>query len=373
MSLFAQDEGTFSRPRPSTPQANDHSEDSGPVIRVDVDLVNLLFSVRKSGSGELVPNLTQEDFTVLEEGKPQTIAHFAHETNLPLGLGMLVDVSRSQANLIETERQAGSSFFSSIIRPKDSAFLLAFGKDTVLIQDFTASVPKLQSGLDSLKADAGAGTGGGRGGNSGGGGYPSGGRTSGGIGFPGGGMGWPGGGQGRRRGGGRSQGGQQSHGNGKGTLLFDAIYLACNDEIGHKSGRKALFLITDGEDRGSYYSRGQAIESAQRADTIIYSIYYVDPKVYRARSNSDEMRGPDDLRKMSEETGGRVFKVGNGRTLEDVFAEIQAEMRSQYTIAFKPTDADRNGEFRRVEIRPKNSAYEVQSRKGYYASKSRTY
>ncbi len=341
------------------------------MIRVDVDLVNLVFSVRKSGSGELVPNLTKDDFTVLEEGKPQTIAHFTRETNLPLELGMLVDVSRSQANLIETERQAGSSFFSSVIRTKDEAFLLAFGKDTVLVQDFTGSIPKLQSGLDSLKADAMAGNGGGRGGGGNGGGYPGGGRTSGGIGFPGGGMGWPGGGGQGRRGGGRPQAGQQSHGNGKGTLMFDAIYLACNDEIGHKQGRKALFLITDGEDRGSYYTRGQAIESAQRADAIIYSIYYVDPKVYQRRNSSDEMRGPEDLQKMSEETGGRVFRVGKDRTLEDVFTEIQAEMRSQYTIAFKSTNPDRDGGFRSVEVRAKNSSYQVQSRKGYYATKNR--
>ncbi len=371
-SLLAQDEGTYSRPRPSTQQPESR-EESGPVIRVDVNLVNFVFSVRKTGSGELVPNLTKDDFTVLEEGKPQTIANFTHETNLPLELGMLVDVSRSQANLIETERQAGSSFFSSVIRPKDEAFLLAFGKDTVLIQEFTGSVPKLQSGLDSLKADAMPGNGSGRGGGSNGGGYPGGGgRTSGGIGWPGGGMGWPGGGGQGRRGGGRPQGGQQQRGNGKGTLMFDGIYLACNDEIGRKQGRKALILITDGEDRGSYYSRAQAIESAQRADAIIYSIYYVDPKVYQRRNNSEEMRGPDDLRKISEETGGRVFKVGKDHTLEDVFTEIQAEMRSQYTLAYKSTDPERNGEFRSVEIRTKNAAYEVQSRKGYYATKDRS-
>lgn len=151
--------------------------------------------------------------------------------------------------------------------------------------------------------------------------------------------------------------------------MFDAIYLACNDETGHKDGRKALLLITDGEDRGSYYSRGQAIEAAQRADTILYSIYYADPKLNRGRGGYERGNGLDDLGKLASETGGRVFKVTKDHTLEDAFTELQAELRSQYSLGYKSTNPDRNGEYREIEIRPKNPAFQVQTRKGYYATR----
>ncbi len=350
-----------------------------PDIRVDVELVNLLFTVRKAKTGELAPNLTKDDFLVFEDGKQQTIANFSRDQNLPLELGMLIDISGSQANLIDTEKQAGSSFFGNVMRRKDESFLLSFGHDTVLVQDFTSSVPKLQSALNSIKADTNPNPGNQRrGGNGGsGGGYPGGGggRTSGGIGWPGGGMGWPGGGGmgGGRRGGGRPpDSGSQQRTNGKGTLLFDAIYLACTDEINHKQGRKALFLITDGEDRGSYYTRSQAVEAAQRANTILYSIYYVDPKRHgRDRNDGQASIGPGDLKHMSNETGGRVFTVDKDHTLEDIFTELQAELRSQYSIGYKSTNPERNGEYREIEIRPKNADFEVQGRKGYYATKNR--
>ena len=353
------------------------------MIHVDVDLVNVVFSVRKASGGELVPNLTKDDFLLFEDGKPQTVAHFSHDQNLPYNLGMLVDVSRSQANLIDTEKQAGSSFFTSAIRPHDEAFLLAFGHDTVLIQDFTGSVPKLKSGLDSLKVDAEdrSAHGGGNGSGNGNGGGNGGGRSGGGMSWPGGGMGWPGGGgMGGGRGGGRGRGGggypqsgSNNRPNHKGTLMFDGIYLACTDEINHKEGRKALLLITDGEDRGSYYSRGQAIEAAQRADTILYSIYYADPKMDRGDHGghgSERGNGLEDLQRLSSETGGRVFKVTKDHTLEDAFTELQAELRSQYSLGYKSTNPNRDGEYREIEIRPKNSAFQVQTRKGYYAIKN---
>lgn len=349
--------------------------------------MNFAFSVRKATTGELVPSLTRDDFLVFEDGKPQEIANFSHENNLPFELGMLVDVSKSQTNLIETERQAGSSFFSSVIRLQDEAFVLSFGVDTTLVQDFTGSVPKLKSALEALKADPmprrlarGNGGNGGSypGGGYPGGGYPGGGYPGGGRGgaWPGGGGGWPGGGGMGRRGGGRGPSNPQPDPsqklNGKGTLMFDALYLACTDEIAHKEGRKALLLITDGEDRGSYYTRGQAIEAAQRANAIIYSIYYADPKIYQLRRGGPEdMTGPNDLQALSDPTGGRVFKVTKEHTLEDAFTELQAEMRSQYTLAYKSTNPDRNGQFREVEIRAKAAGYQVQTRKGYYATRSR--
>ena len=337
-------------------------EDAPPTIRVDVELVNLLFNVHQKRGGELAPNLNKEDFTVFENGVQQAISRFSRDTNLPLTLGMLVDVSGSQRNLIEIERDAASSFFSNVIEKSDEAFLIAFGRDTLLLQDFTGSVPKLLDALNGLKGDTMNAGQAGQGGQRQGGGYP-------GSPFPplgGGGRGrYPGG---RGGGGGRSAGQGQSRFGGKGTLFFDAVYLASGEELGNKSGRKALVLITDGDDRGSYYSCSQAIEGAQRANAMIYSIYYVDQHSFAQRLSNEPKRGPVDLKRMSDETGGRVFTVDKNHTLQGIFKELQDEMRSQYSIAYNSTNRERDGEFRRVEIRPANVAFEVQARLGYYAT-----
>ena len=131
-----------------------------------------------------------------------------------------------------------------------------------------------------------------------------------------------------------------------------------------------MLLITDGEDRGSYYHRDAAIEAAQRADTIIYSIYYVDPRVYQQRG-SGQMHGPDDLRRMSEETGGRVFTVDKKHTLQNVFSDIQNEMRSQYSLAYKPSGQAAHGDYHQIEVRTKSPDYQVQTRKGYYSRQAK--
>jgi VWFA-related protein len=272
---------------------------------------------------------------------------------------MLVDISGSQRNLIGIERDAASAFFSNVMRKQDEAFLLAFGRDTDLVQDFTNSVPKLQAALGTLQDDA---PGGGRPGGQRGGGQQGGnGGSWGGISGRWGGMG--GGGRGRRG------GGQQRppQGNGKGTLLFDAVYLASHDELSAKPGRKALILITDGDDHGSYYSRNQAIEQAQKADALIYSIYYVDRRGNFGRSGGGENNGLSDLEAMSRETGGRVYKVNDDLPLSKVFDEIQEQMRSQYSLAYKSNQPAAPGQFRRVEIKMRASEFEVQARNGYYA------
>jgi VWFA-related protein len=356
---------TVAHPRPAG-EAPPPAEPKA-AIRVNVELVNVLFSVRKKQNGELVPNLTKDDFTVLDDGREQPIAQFSRDTDLPLQLGLLIDVSRSQTRLLGEERDAASKFVSSVMRPKDEAFLLSFGKDTTLEQDFTESEPAMEAALKRVKGDSGdERAGGGRGGSpgGGGGGWPGGG---GGGRFPGGGGGWPGGGGGGRRGGGHP-GGQGQGGHHGGTRLYDAVYLASNDELSQKTGRKALLLITDGNDHGSYYTRGQAIEAAQRADAIIYSIYYADTGEQRYGQRADDSgAGLAGLRRMSEETGGRAFTVDKKHPLQQAFAEIQQEMRSQYAVAWKPANAERNGEYREIEVRAKNADFVVQARKGYYA------
>lgn len=301
------------------------ADDQDQPIRVDVDLVNVLFSVRTK-KGELVPNLNKEDFAVYEDGKEQTIKAFTRESDLPLTLGLLVDVSASQQNLIEIERDAASSFFASVLRKKDMAFLIGFGHETQLLQDFTGSPRILQAALKDLRPDSGG---------------------SGTVINP---------------------GAIPQYGTPKGTLLYDAIYLASNEKLSQEVGRKALVLITDGADQGSFYKRDQAVEASQKADAMVYSIYYVDPYFY---AQAGGFGGGDEggLRKMSDETGGHVFRVDKKHTLHDIFQALQEEMRNQYSIGYTSTNPTKDGTFRKLEIRSKNKDLKVQARKGYYATK----
>jgi VWFA-related protein len=302
-------------------------------IRIDVDLVNILFTVKAKKGGALIPNLEKNNFSIEEDGKPQTIQRFSRETDLPLTLGLLIDISASQERLIDIERQAASAFFSSVIRPKDEAFLISFGKSTDLLQDFTNSPRRLSAALQDLRGDGGG---------------------PGGIGpipIP-------------------NSGPVPTVGTPKGTLLFDAIYLASNEKLKSEVGRKALILITDGEDQGSTYDRRGAIEAAQRSDAVVYSIYYVDRAFYSGGGISLGGGNEGDLRKISEETGGHVFSVSRKHPLDEIFKQIQDELRSQYSIGYSSTNSARDGSFRHIEIKADNSDYRVQARSGYYATKN---
>ncbi len=253
------------------PPAAPPAAPEGQVIRIDVDLVNVLFSV-KTKKGELIPNLEKKDFTLREDGKEQVIKSFSRETDLPLTLGLLIDISASQERLIEIEREAASQFFSSVIRPKDQAFLISFGKDTELLQDFTNSPRQLVAGLKDLKGDGQP---------------PRIGRSP----IP------------------VNTGPIPDYGTPKGTLLYDAIYLAATEKLKNEVGRKALILITDGGDEGSTYTIKQAIEKAQKADAIIFSIFYVDRGAYGGMGISFGGGDEGGLKKISEETGGHVYAV----------------------------------------------------------------
>ena len=302
---------------------------SGSTIRVNVDLVNIYFTVRAKKGGQLIPNLNQSDFKVYEDGQEQKIERFSRETDLPLTLGLLIDVSASQERLIDIERQAASAFFSNVIRPKDEAFLISFGKDTNLLQDYTNSPRLLNAALRDLHGDG-----------------PGAVMTGGPI---------------------PNTGPVPTMGTPKGTLLYDAVYLASNEKLKGEVGRKALVLITDGEDQGSYYKLSDAVEAAQKADAIIYSIYYVDRQFY-FQAGMIGGGGASVLKKMSEETGGHMFTVDRKHTLNDIFREIQDEMRNQYSIGYYPTNTKRDGSFRRIEIKVDNPAYRAQARAGYYAT-----
>ncbi|MEO7144595.1 MAG: VWA domain-containing protein [Bryobacteraceae bacterium] len=295
-----------------------YPQDAPPTIKVDVNLVNVLFSVRNK-SGGLVGNLEKSDFTIAENGQQQEIKYFTREADLPLTLGLLVDVSLSQQRLIETEKRAASAFFSQVLRKKDEAFLISFGEDAELLQDYTNSARLLNSGLDQLKLSAPVG--------------------------------------------GLHPGPVPTMSHMRGTILYDAVYLATAEQLRGQVGRKAVVLITDGIDEGSRYTKEKAIEAAQKADAIIYSIEYMDRGAYGMFMPSDSA-----LRQMSEDTGGRVFRVDRKHSLDDVFREIQDELRSQYAIGYAPTNSARDSTFRKIDIRTTSKDLKVQARKGYYAT-----
>jgi len=286
-------------------------------IKVDVDLVNILTSVRDKRGG-LIPNLQKEDFTILEDGKAQTIKYFTKETDLPLTIGLLVDVSGSQRNLIDIERSAASQFFRDVLRKKDLAFLISFGEENELLQDYTGSARLLTEGLGQLRVSSGVS--------------------------------------------GIHPGPVPTMGGPRGTVLYDAIYLAADEKLKNEVGRKAMIVFTDGEDEGSRLRIRDAIEAAQKADTICYVILIAD------RGGWYQGFGLGDMRKLAEETGGRVIEVGNNQEkLRQAFDQIQNELRSQYNLGYTPTNNKLDGSYRKIQIHAKGGDYKVQARQGYYA------
>lgn len=308
---------------PAPPQTQPPPEEAGQTIRVDVDLVNLYFSVRDKKGG-YVSTLTKDDLEVFEDGKRQELKVFSRETDQSITVGLLIDVSRSQESLLEDERRASFRFLSQVLRKKDLAFIISFGADTELLQDLTNSLPLLQQGLGQLRLNAGAG----------------GGPTPPTVPIP----------TGMR-----------------GTVLYEAVWLASQDVLRKEVGRKALVIITDGVDVGSRIKIDKAIEEAQRSDAIIYSILFEDPRYTSWQYGGFSGEGP--MRRMAEETGGRVFRVDRRNSLDDIYKVIQEELRTQYAAAYTPTNPAKDGTFRRIEIRARNRDFKAQVRKGYYAPK----
>ncbi|HKE20921.1 MAG TPA: VWA domain-containing protein [Bryobacteraceae bacterium] len=308
-----------------TPQKQQPADEI-PTLKVDVDVVNILASVRDKRGG-LVGNLEKKDFSIFEDGKQQDIKYFTRETDLPLTIGLLVDVSGSQRNLIQIERDAASQFFSSVLRKKDEAFLIMFGEEAELLQDFTNSTRLLTQGLNELRVTSGVG--------------------------------------------GLGPGPVPTAGDPRGTVLYDAVFLAANDKLRGEVGRKAIVVITDGVDQGSRLNIKQAIEAAQKSDAVIYSIDYSDPGAYGFGpfGHMSVGGGETTLRQMSDETGGHVYRVDRKHPLDMVFKELQDEMRSQYAIGYTPTNDVKDGSYRKLDIKLANKDLKPQARKGYYAVK----
>jgi VWFA-related protein len=340
------------------------SQQQGPTISVNVKLVTMFATVRDK-HGALIRNLTKDDFALQQDGHPQTITYFAPDSDLPLTLGLLVDTSMSQRRVLDQERDASHAFLDHMLREdKDKAFVIHFDHEVELLQDLTSSRQKLEASLDQLGRPQFSQTGG-SGGSSGS--DPD--STSGGSG---------GGGGGR---------GSRGYGGG-GTLLYDAVFLASDELMKKQPGRKALIILSDGVDRGSKETMAEAIATAQRADTIIYSILFADEdENYGGRPGGFGMGGrggmgggrgggrypqqerPDGkkiLEQISRETGGQLFKASKKETLDKIYTEIDEDLRNQYSLAYTPDKGNTVGYHKIHLVVGKQKDLVIQARDGYY-------
>lgn len=312
-------------PQASQDQKSDDSQQPTETLKVNVNVVQLFFNV-KDKHGMLIPNLTKNDFDIAEDGTPQTIKYFTAESNLPLTIGMMIDASGSQRNVIDMEKEVGGAFLRQILTDKDESFVISFDITVDLLQDFTRDVHRLQAALNKAKVNVD---------------YSSGGIP------------------------GMGGGPVPQRGNSPGTLLYDAVYLSAHDMLSKEVGRKAMILLTDGQDEGSRLKLQDAIEASQKADAIVYVLLCADRGFYGGFGYS----GESEMRKLTEQTGGRVINVGNKfDKLRDAFDQIAAELRSQYNIGYTPTNTKLDGSYRKLEIKNKQN-YKVQSRAGYYAGR----
>jgi VWFA-related protein len=347
----------FVSPAPA-PMANPQE----PKISVDVQLVTVLATVQNK-KGEIVSNLTKDDFLLQQDGHPQAIQYFKQDSDLPLTLGLLVDTSLSQRNALGEERSASYSFLDHVLREdKDQAFLIHFDREVELLQDLTSSRKKLESALALLEEperDDTSSSGGSRGG--------------------------------------------RGHGfHGAGTLLYDAVYLASNELMKKQQGRKALIILSDGVDHGSKESLDTAIESAQRADTLVYSILFAGEEGGGDHSHphfggmggggmgpyggpggggqggggghrSHEEDRPDGkkvLERISEETGAHFFEVSKKQSIDEIYARIEQELRNQYSLAYYPDTADASPGYHKISLTtPKQKDLIVRAREGYYSAR----
>ncbi|WP_158794626.1 VWA domain-containing protein [Granulicella sp. L60] len=366
-------------PAPASSQPPASSQTPAPssnvsTLSVDARLVNLPVVVRDK-KGALIQNLTKADFVLQVDSKPQTIRYFDKDTDLPLTLGLLVDTSLSQRKVLDEERTASSTFLDQMLTtPKDQAFIAQFAHQTELLQDLTPSRPLLQAALkeidtpsDSDSTDSGSG---------------------------------------------------HRHG---GTTLYDALFLTSDEIMSKRTGRKAVIILSDGVDSGSRENLVKSIETAQRADTIIYAIYFKGEESHPANNNQQRSRGgypgggypgggypgggypgggypgggypggrggypggnnPGNntpsgprtdgkkiLERMAQETGGRFFEVKKNEDVAQIYNQIAEELRSQYRLGYTPSqDASADG-YHQVDLSVKQKGLLVQTRDGYYTGK----
>ncbi len=319
------------------------SKSAASTVRVETKVVNILAVVRDP-KGNLVTDLDRDDFEIREDGVRQEIRYFSRETETPLTIGLLIDTSGSVVNFLEVEKNQAKLFLSRVLRPTDLAFVINFDLEVTLRQDFTNDMRDLSEAIDSVVINAGGAVPVYGPGN-----YPGGGQSP----FPG-----------------RypvpstrpsSIPPTFPNKSPAGTLLYDAVYLAANEQLADEVGRKVLILLSDGQDQGSQTELSFAISSVQRANTVIYALPVSGQGVF------GRMGGGSALKRLSRHTGGRVIKVRKARNMGDAFEEIAEELRSQYSLGYTPTTGGRAG-FRKVDVRVTSAKSKVQARRGYYAS-----
>lgn len=303
---------------PALPEARQtQGQGQGPVIKAEVNLVNLFATVRDKNK-RIVTDLKQDDFKISEDGHEEKISFFAKEMNLPITLGLLLDTSGSEQNMLSAIQDAGSQFLHRVLKKGDEAMIISFDTDVDLLADFTDDRSILDRAINKARI------------NTPGGGYIAG------------------------------NPGPVPGGDSVGTALYDAIYLACGEKLNGEAGRKAIVIVTDAQDEGSKVRLEEAIEAAQRTDTVIHLLLVADP---RFGGNGSVAH------KLTEETGGRLIVVNSEKRLVEAFDQISEELRSQYTLGYYPTNTAKDGKFRRIKVDTNNHDFKVLARKGYYAPK----
>jgi VWFA-related protein len=292
------------------PQAG---QQPGPTIRVGVNLVNLFATVRDKKTKRIVPDLEQKDFKITEDNAPQTISFFSRDSTLPITLGLLLDTSGSEQFMLPAEQDAAIRFLSTVMRKNDLAMLMTFDSDADLLADFTDDRDILSRAIHRAR-----------------------------INTPG------------------AQGPLAA--DLPGTILYDAIYLACHEKLADEAGRKALVIMTDAMDEGSKDSIQDAIEAAQRTDTVIHVLLVGDPQHFSVNESA--------AKKLTDETGGRTIVVSSEKKLEDAFQQISEELRNQYTLGYYPTNTAHDGSYRKIKVDATSKDIDVLTRKGYYAPKN---
>lgn len=289
-------------------------------LKVNVDVVNVFCNV-KDNHGALIPDLKREDFQLDEDGKPQTVKYFSADTQQPLTLGLLMDTSGSMMEVIPAEKEVAGEFLNQVLRPKDMGFFMTFDIDAELQQDFTSSPRQIRRAMDKAHVNS---------------------PPPANAGLPG-----------------LGGGPLPTAGSSPGTVLYDAVFLASDEKLASETGRKAIIIMSDGVDEGSRTRLQEAIEAAQKSDVICYVLLFTQG-IYGGR-------GEGYMKQLAEQTGGRVIQIGtNYKKLKEGFDQIAAELRTQYALGYTPTNAKKDGSFRKIEIKTK-PGYKVQARRGYYA------
>jgi VWFA-related protein len=286
-------------------RARCQDEEKTPTLKVSTDVVNV-YAIVRDKKGRLIANLNKEDFEISEDNVVQTIRYYSRETDTPLTLGLMIDTSPSQGRVLEVEKEEGKAFIRQVLRPKDLAFALHFDLEVELLQDFTSDARLLSRAIDESVINGG-----------GQGPLPTPLPASSGAGA---------------------------------THLYDAIYLAANELLKNEVGRKVL---------------NDALEASQKAGVIIYSVAIIDRAFYFGQPAN--FSGDSVLRKLSEETGGRVIEVSRTRDTAAAFQQIAEELRTEYLLGYAPANPRHDGSYRKIRVRLRNGDAKVQARRGYYA------